>query len=170
MALGSIHRDRREWDAAERELLRALDLDPDNGEAYVQYAETLWGVGRLAESLRATRTALALDRTPVRLDVVGFVLYQCRRYEDAVPLLEEGIAADPEGDVHFLRTVLGRLLLFTGREEEAASRFASYFDDPEALRMQAAALSAGDATLLPADEERVLAQTWALLGDTDRAL
>jgi len=170
VALGSIHRDRREWDDAERELLQALDLDPDNGEAYVQYAETLWGVGRLAESLRATRTALALDRTPVRLDVVGFVLYQCRRYDEAIPLLEEGIAADPAGDVHFLRTVLGRLLLFTGREDEAAGRFAGFFQDPEAIRMQAAALAAGDPSLLPSDGDRVLAQTWALLGDTARAM
>jgi TolB-like protein len=170
VALGSIHRDRREWAAAEQELLRALDLDPDNGEAYVQYAETLWGTGRLAESLRATRTALALDRTPVRLDVVGFVLYQCRRYDEAIPLLEEGLTADPEEEVHFLRTVFGRLLLFTGREEEATTRFASFFDDPEAIRMQAAALAAGDPLLLPSDESRVLAQTWALLGDTTRAM
>ncbi|HSM61634.1 MAG TPA: tetratricopeptide repeat protein [Longimicrobiales bacterium] len=170
VALGSLHRDRREWDAAERELLRALEIDPDNGEAHVQYAEVLWGVGRLDESLREGRRALALDRTPVRLDVVGFVLYQCGRPEEAVPLLEEGIAADPEGEVHFLRTVLGRLLLFTGHEDEAAARFAPYFPDPEAIRMQAEALGRQDPALLPEDETRVMPQTWALLGDTARAL
>lgn len=170
VALGSVYRDRWEWDAAERELLRALELDPDNGEAHVQYAELLWGVGRLDESLRETRRALALDRTPVRLDVVGFVLYQCRRPEEAIPFLEEGIAADPQGDVHFLRTVLGRLLLFTGREDQAADRFADYFPDPEALRMQAEALKSGDPGLLPRDDTRVMSQTLALLGEPDRAL
>jgi TolB-like protein len=169
VALGSVHRDRWEWEAGERELLRALEVDPDNGEAHVQYAELLWGTGRLDESLRESRRALALDRTPVRLDVVGFVLYQCNRPEEAIPYLEEGIAADPEGEVHFLRTVLGRLLLFTGREDEAVDRFADYFADPEAVRMQARALQAGDPGLLPEDETRVMPQTWALLGDVERA-
>lgn len=169
VALGSIYRDRWEWEAAERELLRALEIDPDNGEAHVQYAEMLWGAGRLAESLRETRRALALDRTPVRLDVVGFVLYQCRRPDEAIPLLEEGIAQDPEEEVHFLRTVLGRLLLFTGREDEAVARFASYFPDPEAVRLQAEALERRDPSLLHGAEDRVMSQTWALLGDTARA-
>ncbi|MEJ2204149.1 MAG: hypothetical protein P8170_08565 [Gemmatimonadota bacterium] len=170
VALGSVHRDRWEWEAAERELRQALEIDPDNGEAHVQYAEMLWGAGRLAESLRETRRALALDRTPVRLDVVGFVLYQCRRPDEAIPLLEEGIARDPEEEVHFLRTVLGRLLLFTGREDEAVARFASYFPDPEAFGMQAEALKRRDPSVLSGAGGRVMSQTWALLGDTTRAL
>ncbi len=170
VALGSVHRDRWEWEAAERELLRALEIDPDNGEAHVQYAEMLWGTGRLEESLRETRRALVLDRTPVRLDVVGFVLYQCRRPDEAIPLLEEGIAQDPDEEVHFLRTVLGRLLLFTGREDEAVDRFASYFPDPDAIRVQAEALKRRDPSALSGAESRVMSQTWALLGDTIRAL
>ena len=74
-ALGSVHRDRWEWADGERELLRALELDPDSEEAHTQYSELLWGMGRLDESLREARRALALDRSPIRIDIYGFTLY-----------------------------------------------------------------------------------------------
>lgn len=170
VALGVVHRDRWEWREAEAQLRRVVASDPDNGEAHVQYSELLWGMGRLDESLLEARRALGLDRTPVRLDIVGFILYQSRRYQEAETYLEEGLALDPAGEVHFLRTVLGRQLLFTGREREAADRFASYFSDPEGIRMQAAALEANDPSLLPDDPSRVLPQTWQLLGFPERAV
>ena len=40
---------------AEGELLQALELDPDNHEAHIQYAELLWGTGRLDEALARKR-------------------------------------------------------------------------------------------------------------------
>ncbi len=170
VALGGVHRDRWEWEDGEREFLLALDIDPDNEEAHTQYAELLWGMGRLDESLRETGRALALDRAPVRLDVHGFVLYMNGRTEEAEAMLEEGLAMDTAGDVHFLRTVLSRLMLFDGRYREAIDRFVSYLPDSAGFRMQGEALEAGDPTLLPEGAGRVLPQTWMLLGEPERAL
>ncbi len=170
VALGGVHRDRWEWADGERELIRALELDPDNEEAHTQYAELLWGMGRLDESLRESGRALALDRAPVRLDIQGFTLYMNDRAEEAEALLEEGIAMDTAGDMHFLRTVLGRLMLFDGRYREAIDRFGSYLPDSAGFRLQGEALEAGDQTLLPEGAGRVLPQTWMLLGEPDRAL
>lgn len=170
IALGGIHRDRWEWEAGERNLLRALEIDPDNEEAHTQYAELLWGMGRLDESLRESGRALALDRAPVRLDIQGFTLYMNGRSAEAEAMLEEGLAIDTAGDMHFLRTVLGRLMLLDGRHEEAARRFAAWFPDSIGFRMQAEALEAGDTTLLPRGSGRVLPEVWMLLGEPERAL
>jgi tetratricopeptide (TPR) repeat protein len=161
---------RWQWEAGERELLRALELDPDNEEAHTQYAELLWGMGRLDESLREGRRALALDRAPIRLDVVGFLLYMNGRREEGEAMLEERLAIDTAGDVHFLRTVLANLMLFDGRYREAIDRFASYLTDSAGFRLIGEALEAGDATLIPENAGRGHAQALVLLGEPDRAL
>ncbi|MFV1986807.1 MAG: hypothetical protein ACC682_05980 [Gemmatimonadota bacterium] len=170
VALGDIHRDRWEWAEAERELLRALADDPDDAEAHLQYSELLWGVGRLDEALRESGRALALDRSPLTLDVHGFVLYMNGRNEEAEAVLEEGLAIDTAGDMHYLRTVLATLMLFDGRYREALDRFSDYLPDADDFRMMGEALAAGDPSLLPEHAARGFAQTLARLGRTEEAL
>jgi TolB-like protein len=170
VALGGVHRDRWEWEEGEQEFLRALELDPDNQEAHTQYSELLWGMGRLDESLRETGRALAIDRAPIRLDAHAFVLYMNGRYEEAEVLLEEGLALDTAGDVHYLRTVLANLMLFDGRYLEAIDRFAFYLTDSAGYRLMGEALEAGDPALLPDIAGRGQAQALVLLGERDRAL
>jgi serine/threonine-protein kinase len=170
VALGGVHRDQWEWEEGEREYLQALELDPDNEEAHTQYAELLWGMGRLDESLRETGRALALDRAPIRLDAHGFALYMNGRNAAAEAMLEEGLAIDTAGDVHYLRTVLANLMLFDGRYREAIDRFASYLPDTTGFRQMGEALEAGDPTLLPENAGRGWAPALVLLGEPDRAL
>jgi TolB-like protein/thioredoxin-like negative regulator of GroEL len=170
VALGNAHMQRWEWQEGERELQQALALDPDSHEAHTQYAELLWGMGRLDESLRESGRALALDRAPIRLDVQGFTLLMNGRVEEAEAMLEEGLAMDTAGDVHFLRTVLSHLLLFNGRYQEALDRFAIFIPDSVGYRLMGEALATGDTTLLAGATGRGLAQTWMLLGQPDRAL
>ena len=171
VALGGVYRDQWQWEDAEREFRLALELDPDNEEAHLQYAELLWGTGRLDESLGETGRALALDRAPIFLDAHGFVMYMNGRFDEAESLLEEGLAQDTAGDVHYLRTVLANLMLFDGRYQDALDRFAEYLPDSVSFRMQGEALEAGDPSLLPTGNPvRGLAQCWVLLGDPDRAL
>jgi TolB-like protein len=170
IALGSILRDRWEWAASERELERALELDPDNEEGHLQYAELLWGTGRLDEALVATGRALTLDQAPVFWDVQGFALYMNRRPREAERTLEEGLARDPQGTMHYLRTVLANLLLMEGRYREALDRFAPFLTDSVTFRHLGEALEAGDPALVPEEVVRGTAQVLARLGETDRAL
>jgi TolB-like protein len=170
VALGGVHRDRWEWGEAEREYLRAIELDPDSEEAHTQYAELLWGMGRLDEALAETRRAMALDRAPIRLDAYGFALYMNGRNREAEAMLEEGLAMDPGGEVHYLRTVLSHLLLMEGRYREAVDRFAPFLPDPAGHRLMGEALESGDASALPESTIRGLPETLARLGEYDRAL
>jgi hypothetical protein len=92
------------------------------------------------------------------------------RWEEAEAALEEGIAMDSAGDVHYLRQVLSNLLLVDGRYGEALDRFSDYLPDPDAFRRMGEALREGDPNLVPDRVVRGLPQTWALLGRHDEAL
>jgi TolB-like protein len=103
VALANVLRDRWNWNGAEAGYVRALTLDPDNVEAHQQYAEFLAYVGRADEALRSARRALALDRSPIRLNVAGYVAVEAARFEEAIRYMTEGIALDPEGRVPWMR-------------------------------------------------------------------
>ena len=77
-----------DWAGAEREYLRALELDPDSTETLCRYGLFLWAKGRYGEALVALRKALDLD--PFSFDAnwfVGWVYLSLRRLDEA-----EGIA------------------------------------------------------------------------------
>ncbi len=170
VALGMVYSNRWDWEAGEREFRRALALDPDSEEAHQQYAELLWGMGRLDEALRESGRALALDRSPIRLDVHGLMLLFNGRADEGEVLMEEGIALDPEGDVFYLRQLLSHLMLFDGRYREALDRFAAYLPDSTGYRQIGEALEARDPMLLPESGGRGWPQALVALGEPDRAL
>ena len=88
VALGSIHRDRREWSAAEDFYRRALALDPDNAEAHQQFGEWLYDQGRLAEAVRSYDRAVILDPAPIRVQWLALVLLMDLRLDEAREVLE----------------------------------------------------------------------------------
>jgi len=61
VALGSVLRERRQWADAERELLKALELAPENAEAHGEYSQYLGYVRRVEEASAYADRALALD-------------------------------------------------------------------------------------------------------------
>jgi len=168
VALGSSHSQKWEWEEAERELRRALDLDPDNAEGHIQYAELLWGMGRLDESMRETGRALALDRAPIALNVHAFTLMMNGYAEEGEALLEEALALDEAGEVHYIRQMLAEAFLLDGRFKEALDRFDGYLN--AGYRQMGEALAKGDATLLPERGGRGYLSALVLLGEHERAL
>lgn len=120
VALANVHRDRWEWNRAEATYRRALQLDPDNVEAHQQYAEFLGYVGRLDEANEAAARALALDRSPIRLNVAGYLTMHDNRIGAAIQYLDEGIRADAAGKLAFLRG--NRALAHMMTDEDPAGR------------------------------------------------
>ncbi|MCX6611902.1 MAG: tetratricopeptide repeat protein, partial [Acidobacteria bacterium] len=108
-----------DWDgpAAEREFLLAIGLQPNYATAHHWRGLNLAAMGRLPEALKELEEARRLD--PLSLIIgtnVGWMLYQSRRYDDAIAEFRRTL----ELDANFPRahTRLGITLLLKG---EAAS-------------------------------------------------
>jgi len=84
-----------DWAGAEREFLRALELDPENAEALWRYGLFLWSRLRNEEALARLRRALALD--PFSLDAnwfLGWVHLAMGRWVEAEEVARRMLAMD----------------------------------------------------------------------------
>ena len=76
-----------EWDfvGAEKDLLRAIELEPNNDLAHGQYAAYLTVRGRFDEAIAETKTALEIDPNSVKYQHYnGVILYHARRYDESI--------------------------------------------------------------------------------------
>ncbi len=178
VALGSVYRDRWDWEPAEAHLLRALEIDPDDVEAHQQYADLLAAMGRSDEALRSIRRAAALDPTSaIRQNNVGWILYQNGRVAESIPQLERASALDPALKMPYDN--LHRSYLALGRLDEAERYWrqkylpALGFGEAE-LREQDRRAAARFAALRPRDRDAYAAccrmfgepGDWLRVGDT----
>jgi tetratricopeptide (TPR) repeat protein len=84
-----------DWAGAEREFLRALELDPDSPEALSRYGLFLWARLRNAEALVQLRKALELD--PFSLDAsswLGWVYISLGQFDQAEEVAGRMLAMD----------------------------------------------------------------------------
>ncbi len=165
VALGSIHRYRHEWREAEAEYLRALEIDPDNPEAFQQYGEMLDNVGRIAEAVRSSRRALDLDGAPIRHYQLASSLYGDGRLEDAIASLDEALRLDTDDALEGVRESWFYYHLEADQYEtmfdHASIRFV------EARESIEKALGSGDLTGVPA--ELIDPTLWMIVGRPDSA-
>lgn len=121
VALGSVLRDRYEWDAAEREFLRALDLAPESAETHGEYGQFLLQVGRLEEGFAESERALELDPlSNQKLAIAGAYGVAAGREEEGIERLWR-IRNFPVATVWLVQH-----LVYRGRWDEAAE--AALFD------------------------------------------
>ncbi|UCD57558.1 MAG: tetratricopeptide repeat protein, partial [Candidatus Hydrogenedentota bacterium] len=111
-----------DWEYAEREFKRAIELNPGYATAHHWYAYHLFFMARFDEAIAEMRRALELD--PLSLIInreVGLVFTYARRYDEAIEALEKTIEMDP-GFVgtHYL---LGIAYLQKSMHEEAIRAF-----------------------------------------------
>jgi serine/threonine-protein kinase len=184
-AVAAIRAREYDWEAAERGFRRAIELDPNNPLAHLQLgASVLIVQGRYEEGLEAVRRAAALDPlSPYVSTEFGSALLEAGRYTDAADQLRKAIALDLTRPRPY--NLLGRALYLQGRTAEALKEFAESerrFSNPNGPAWMACAeMRAGAperaAVLLQAQlkgkgavSTRVLARTYACLGDEKRAL
>jgi serine/threonine-protein kinase len=88
-----------EWDfeKAEREFRRALELDANSVAAHIFLGQMLAAQGRAAQAEAAWQAALDLDPlSPLTNGIVGSGLYFLRRYEDARARCRKALELDPD--------------------------------------------------------------------------
>lgn len=162
LALAMV-RHRRDWDwaGAEREFIRAFDLDESHPTGHQWYSILLAEQGRAQEAARQAARAIALDprAAPVHR-TAGLVALYARRLDDAAAALRQSLDLDPAGGV--TRLLLASVLLEQGHHEAARAEAAVVRDtqlqDQRLALLAHAAAAAGDraAAVRYRDEARVL--------------
>jgi TolB-like protein len=170
-----------EWDrdAAERDYLKAIELNPDYATAHQWYAELLGVTRRWDEALQQARTAVELDPlSPAANHNLGTLLAYSGRPDDAIPAFERALEIVPDGynatamlaDAHVLKgdyaaaaPLYDRVAELTGSDPEPYRAYLAALSDPAKIPEAVRALQADN---LFGEAGRYLAH----LGQFDEAL
>jgi serine/threonine-protein kinase len=86
----------RDWEFAEREYKRAIELNPNYAIAHQWYAIFLMSTGRSDEALTHARRAEELDPLSLPINMtVGWVLLNARQYDQSVEQSRKTLEMDP---------------------------------------------------------------------------
>lgn len=111
-----------DWAGAEKELQRAVELNPGYATAHQWYSHLLVYQGRIEEALREVERTLELDPLSVVMNSsAAFIHILAHRFEEA----EEQVRSAIELEANFapLQLFLGRVYEETGRIEKALDAF-----------------------------------------------
>ncbi len=115
--LADIYQERWEWSDAEAEYKKALESKPNDAVAHLGFANWLLCQGRTDEALAWSRHARELDPLGDIGTSIGWILFQARRYDEAIRELRSVLAVHPDSaSAHWL---LGFALIGKGQPEEA---------------------------------------------------
>ncbi len=93
----------RDWPAAERHFLKAIQLKPDYPEAHLWYGNLLACTGRFDEAVREMRRGQELEPLePAPPTHVGWALYYARRFDESIKVLGDVVASDPEFSLSYM--------------------------------------------------------------------
>ncbi len=170
-----------DWDGAERDYLKAIELNPDYSTAHQWYAELLGVNGRWDEALTEVRKAVELDPlSPAANEIMGILLTYAGRPDDAIPVYERALRIVPNwvdaiydlatayvlrGDYARAAPLFDRLAELTGSDPEAYRAYLAALSDPEKVPAAVTALQADDVFSTTAPSEFL-----AYLGRYDEAL
>lgn len=88
------------WSGSAAEFRRALELKPNNVPAISGFASWLVCEGRAEEGVAWSQRARELDPMNVEgLVNEGFLLFQARHYDDAIQILRDALAVEPDNAV-----------------------------------------------------------------------
>ena len=85
-----------DWSGADKEIRRAIELNPSYADAHRLHAEVLWQTGRLDEAIAETKMTLELD--PLSLETnndLGLEFFLARQYDKAIEQEERVLELDP---------------------------------------------------------------------------
>jgi eukaryotic-like serine/threonine-protein kinase len=109
-ALGGAYEDTWQWDDAEREYKRALELNPNHGNAQHWYGLYLSWMGRHSEAIAHMKHALELEPLNLRYNTnLGQAYWNARQDDLALEQLKRTVEIDPNfADVHGFLTFIYR--------------------------------------------------------------
>ena len=181
VALGVAHEHNLQWQRAEAEFQKALDLEPNHTEALIQYGRYLLAVGRLNEAEDKARAALRTDPfSAVALSHIAYAYRSRRRPDSARAIIDSAVRIDPENLP--TRVIGARIRLHDGdlKGARALVPVMNWTSDGDyAMVLIASGDTAGALAALRAVEgetppspnvESLRASIWIALKDTARSL
>jgi TolB-like protein/Tfp pilus assembly protein PilF len=85
-----------DWNGAEAEFKKALELNPGYAQAHQYYADFVKSFGRFDEALEEMKKALTLDPLSYSINTgIGHVLYLSRQYDLAIDQYRKVVESDP---------------------------------------------------------------------------
>ncbi len=111
---------RYEWDfaGAEKEIKRAMEIEPEEGDYHARYAILLSNLGKHENAIKEIKLARDLDPLSLRIRAsVGNLLYLARRYAEAEQELKRELEFEPDNCIVYVD--LQKLYAAMGRYEEA---------------------------------------------------
>lgn len=107
-----------DWQAAEAEYRRALELKPDYATGHHRYGVFLNGLGRFGEAISELKRARQLDPLSMIINSdLSRPYYYARRYEESIEYCRKAVGMDPNfGPAH---RYLGLTLMQKKQKEEA---------------------------------------------------
>jgi serine/threonine protein kinase len=107
-----------DWDGAEAELKRAIELNPAYATAHQWYSDFLLAMGRTDESVMEVRLAQQADPSlPIINSVLALPYYYGRQYDLAIEECRKALALDP--DFYIGHLILGLVYEQKGLYKEA---------------------------------------------------
>ena len=111
-----------DWESAEKEFKRAIELNPKYSTAHHWYAFYLFFRVRFDEAIAEMEKALELDPFSLIINCdFGWVLYYARQYDQSIEALQKTLEMDP--NFVSAHSFLGRVYLQKSMYKEALSEF-----------------------------------------------
>ena len=108
------------WADSERELKRALTINPNSASGHLEYATLLITAGRIDEGIQELKRGRELDPVSAAANRGGlFDLYCARQYQDALDLARRAIEIEPRNDLAY--AIIGMIQLQRGDRSSAAA-------------------------------------------------
>lgn len=115
--LAVMQQEQWHWTEAETEFKRTLELNPSNATAHNGLARWLVCHGRIEEALQWVRRGRELDPVAVSGTEVAWILFQSRRYDEAMQELRSVLAVRPDDSAALW--FLGFVLIANNQPSEA---------------------------------------------------
>lgn len=111
-----------DWQGAEQEFQRALELNPSDTTALHWYSHYLTAMGRHQESVAASKRALAINPVDLPLNEhLAWVYIMARQYDMAIDQCRKTLEMDPDFALAHRR--LGEAYEYEGKYPEAINQF-----------------------------------------------
>jgi len=116
-----------DWEGAEREFKRAVELNPGHATAHLWYSWMLLMTARFDEGIEEIRIAMELDPlSPLIREVLGEAYYFSGQYDQAIDECKKTLVI--ESNIHNAHHLLGRIYVQKSMFEEAIREFQKAID------------------------------------------